>query len=255
MKYLQLERFSNYTIVTIDRPKVNAIEAELVAELRSCFHQLAEDNDVQGVILTGTQHIFSAGLDLVELLHYDEAKMTAFFRDFSALHYELVAFPKPLICAVNGHCPAGGTVIALAADFRVMASGEKYKIGLNEVSVNIQISEMLIESYAFWLGQRQSYQNIITGKLLSPTEALHQGLVDRVVSLENVLATAEDMMKNWLQANPVVLRNTKKKLRQAWIEKLNQCNHNQDLRQASEVWWNPEVRSKIEAYVQLLKSK
>ena len=157
MEFIEQIQKDKYRIVKLNRPKVNALNASFVAEIRSCFKEAEEDDSVKGIILTGIPNIFSAGLDLVELYEYDRKKMRSFLEAFGSMHVELASFSKPLICAITGHSPAGGTVIAITADYRVMASGEQYRIGLNEVAVNVQISNRLIEAYSFWLGQQIIY--------------------------------------------------------------------------------------------------
>ena len=248
MNYLEIIKQDNYSIVRMDRGKVNAINHELVQEIRKAFIDLKDDDQVRGVILTGKPHYFSAGLDLVELYQYDRPKTESFFEDFGMMHIELVQFPKPLICAVSGHSPAGGTVIAVAADHRIMAEGERYTIGLNEVAVNVQISQNLITAYNFWLGEKQSYQNIISGKLLTVAEALQQGLIDASCPLDQLEETAIRHMKKLLQANQDILINTKQKLRRDWINSLFEYTE-QDLKQTLEVWWSPNVREMMKAYI------
>lgn len=255
METIKLDKEKAYWILSMNRPKVNAINQTMVDEMRDAVKAADSDASCRGVILTGENGIFSAGLDLPELFHYSESDMDAFFQAFAALHYELVLFSKPLVMAVNGHSPAGGTVIFLAGDHRVMAEGDKYGIGLNEVSVNVQISEMLIESYAFWLGKGRAYSHILSGDLLTPSLALKEGLVDQVVPKEEVLDTAIKKIKKYLQADDSILANTKKKLRKEWIAAIDKCDHNTDLAQAKEIWWNPEVRMKMQMYIHMITTK
>ncbi len=254
MEYLEIEKKDQYAIVTMNRPKVNAINFQMVNEIRSTFKSMQEDDSVDGVILTGRTGVFSAGLDLIELYDYDEAKIRDFFTAFGLMYVELARFSKPFICAITGHSPAGGTVIAIAADYRVMADGEKFGIGLNEVAVNVQISTNLIEAYSFWLGKSLAYRYILEGKLLNNQEALAANLVDEVVAMEDVLPKAEERMKHYLRADRNIWLNTKTKLRNEWLEKLNE--HNEDeLNEALSVWWSPEVRMKMQMFKAMLAAK
>ena len=142
----------DYTLVQLNRGKVNAINAEMVKELREVFREIEDDPAVKGVILTGQPHYFSAGLDLIELFQYDKKQISDFFEAFGALYLQLVRFPKPFISAITGHAPPGGSVLAVTSDSRFMAEGDKYDIGLNEVADNEQISQNQTEAYAFWMG-------------------------------------------------------------------------------------------------------
>ncbi len=254
MDYLDIEKKNDYVVITMNRPKVNAINFQMVNEIRSTFKVMQEDDSVNGVILNGRTGVFSAGLDLIELYDYDEAKIRDFFIAFGSMYIELARFSKPFICAITGHSPAGGTVIAIAADYRVMAEGEKYGIGLNEVAVNVQISTNLIEAYSFWLGKSLAYRYVLGGKLLNNQEALEANLVDEVVAMEDVLPKAEKRMKHYLQADRNIWLNTKTKLRSEWLEKLNEQSE-EELNEALSVWWSPEVRMKMQMFKEMLAAK
>lgn len=254
MQYLNITRKEDYAIVQMNRPKVNALNHDMVEEIRDSFKVLADDAQMRGVIITGIPNIFSAGLDLIELYSYDEKKMTEFFISFGSMHLELVKFKKPLIAAITGHSPAGGTVIAVAADYRIMAEGEKYTIGLNEVAVNIQVTDNLIEAYAFWIGKGNAHRCILEGKLLHVQEALATGLVNELCPLDEVLGRAEKKMQHYLKANNGILVNTKAKLRKSWLDNLN-SDASKDLEESNRVWWSPEVRSKMKMYVDYLANK
>ena len=254
MNNLIVTQKEDYTIVQMNRGKVNAINHEMVNELRQLFSSLEDDAKVKGVILTGQPHYFSAGLDLIELFQYNKEEITAFFNDFGSLYLELVQFKKPFISAISGHSPAGGCVLAVTSDNRYMADGEKYVIGLNEVAVNIQISQNLTEIYAFWMGDGLASRYILEGKLLSGKEAVVAGLVDELVPLENVLKRAEKQMEIYMRADQEILVNTKRKLRKHLWDKLD-MNAKNSLKEASELWWKPEIRAKMKAYVESFSSK
>ena len=251
---LVLTKKENYTIVQMNRGKVNAINHEMVNELSEVFNILENDPEVKGVILTGQPHYFSAGLDLIELYQYNKNQIQEFFTAFGALYLQLVQFKKPFISAITGHSPAGGCVLAVTSDNRYMTEGDSYVIGLNEVAVNIQISQNLTEIYAFWIGEGLAHRYIMEGKLLNGKEALAAGLIDELVPLDTVLERSEKQMKRYLQANQEILMNTKKKLRKQLWDKLD-LNAENSLKEATILWWKPEIRSKMKAYVESFTNK
>lgn len=254
MNTLKVTYKADYAIVQMNRGKVNAINFEMVQDLRDIFYRLEQNDAVKGVILTGKPHYFSAGLDLIELYSYDQPQIKDFFVSFGALYLELVQFKKPFISAITGHSPAGGCVLAVTSDNRYMAEGDTYVIGLNEVAVNIQISQNLTEIYAYWMGDGLASRYILSGKLLSGKEALDAGLIDALVPLENVLERAETQMQHYMQADQEILRNTKAKLRKHLWDKLDLKPENA-LKEAAELWWKPEIRAKMKAYVESFSSK
>ena len=254
MNTLLLTKKLDHTIVTLNRGKVNAINHEMVKELRQTFRELQDDPEVKGVILTGQPHYFSAGLDLIELIRYNQSQINDFFGEFGTLYQELVRFPKPLISAISGHAPAGGCVLAVTCDNRYMANGDQYVIGLNEVAVNIQISQDLVDAYAFWMGEGLANRYILEGKLLSGQEAVSAGLIDTLLPLEQVLGHAELKMQQYMKADQEIWINTKKKLRKHWLDKLDKDAGN-SLKEAASLWWKPEIRAKMEAYVESFSNK
>ncbi|MDX2301846.1 MAG: enoyl-CoA hydratase/isomerase family protein [Microscillaceae bacterium] len=254
METLQISYQKEYAIVQLDRGKVNPINHQMVQEIRSTFQELATNEQVRGVIITGKPNYFSAGLDVIELYGYDEVKIRQFFFDFGSMYVDLAKFPKPLICAITGHSPAGGCVIAITADYRIMAEGEKYTIGLNEVAVNIQISDNIVEGYAFWIGRGKAHKYLLEGKLLPVQEAHAVNLLDEVCPLEEVLPRAEKKMKQYLFANNDILLNTKYKLRKSWLEKLD-VNVEKDFEEALITWWKPEIRMRLKMFVESLSKK
>lgn len=253
MKHIIVERKENYLIATLNRPKVNALNAELVMEVRRLFEEVGEDDLMKGIILTGKEGLFSAGLDVVELYNYDHEEMANFMQSFAMMYRELAAFKKVFVCAINGHCPAGGTVMAIMADYRIMCEGEKYGIGLNEVSVNVQISNFLIEVYGYWLGRSEAYRNIMGGKLLSPKQALVAGLVNKLVIEDELLAEAEKQMRKYLSFNYDIVVNTKAKLRKQWFKNAPLDYDELDL--TLKVWWSDEVRASMKMFVDMLQNK
>src|SRR5690606_19488980 len=114
----------------------------LVDELIQVLEEAEADPAVEGLILSGKQGFFSSGLDLISLFEYNEEQMQVFWDRFMILIAKFVAFPKPSVAAITGHSPAGGCVLALCCDYRVMAEGE-YIIGLNEVPVGIIVPEAI----------------------------------------------------------------------------------------------------------------
>ncbi len=254
MNTINVTRKDSYAIVQLNRGKVNAINHEMVKELRTSIKEISEDGQMGGLILTGIPNFFTAGLDVIELYSYDKDQITNFFEDFAGLFLDLVTFEKPLISAITGYSPAGGCVMAVACDYRVMVKGEKFTIGLNEVAVNIQISKNLIDAYSFWIGSGLAHKYILNGKLLKVDKALEVGLIDEAVELEEVLPRAEKQMQKYLSFHQGIFKTTKQKLRQDWLNKLER-DPKKDLKEAADMWWQPEIRARLKAFVDSLQKK
>ena len=114
--------------IRLDRPPVNALNPELVSGLAEALEQAGRE--AGGVILSGREGMFSAGLDVPELLALDRSAMGEFWGAFAGLLETIARMPVPTVAAITGHSPAGGAVMSLFCDYRVMSRGP-WKIGLN----------------------------------------------------------------------------------------------------------------------------
>ncbi len=254
MNTLKITKKEGYVIVQLDRGKVNAVNLEMVRDLHKVIQSFNNDDSVRGVILTGQPHFFTAGLDVIELYSYDAETIRAMFIAFGELYIQLASFPKPLIAAITGHAPAAGTVLAIPCDYRVMVEGEKYTIGLNEILVNIGLSEDVINGYTFWLGEGIAARNLLQGKLMNAKEAYAIGFVDEVCSMEEVLERAEQQMQQYLVAEPQIFQSIKLKARKSWVESLGE-NAETELKENLGIWWKPEVRGRMKGFVERLTNK
>lgn len=212
-KTLKITPKDNYIIVQLDRGKANVINQEMVDELRQLIKDVDQDDTVGGILLTGKPHFFSGGVDLLEVYYYDSQGIKNFWGSFIQLAAEMIAFSKPLVAAITGHSPAGGCILACVCDYRVMAKGEKYRIGLNEIAVGIAPRQSIMHLYAFWIGQRKAYQYLLEGYLMSGEEALEIGLVDELVELDQTFAKAEEKLQQYLKLPTTAFRQTKKALK------------------------------------------
>lgn len=238
-------------IITLNRGKSNSFNREMVTELQDMLHNIENDENIGGVIITGKEHFFSAGLDLIELYHYNEEEAKSFWNLFLNFSAQITAFKKPLVAAVNGHSPAGGCVIALACDARVMSEG-KYIIGLNEVPVGIIVPNSIFSLYSFWLGQATAYRNLLAGKLFSPEEALTVGLVDEVVKPESILTAAERKVRKYMAFEANTWQQSKLNLRKQLIATTS-ADQSVDLEIMLKQWWSPATRAILKSLIDNLQ--
>jgi enoyl-CoA hydratase/carnithine racemase len=253
METIQLIKKEHYSIIQLDRGKSNPINAQMVAELRSAVAELAADEKVKGAILAGKEHFFSAGLDLPELITYSHAEFETFWKEFMYLLRDLLAFPKPLIAAITGHSPAGGCVLAIGCDYRIMAAGN-YKIGLNEVPVGIIVPRHLFDIYAFWVGQHRAYQFLLEGRLLEPQQASDAGLIDLVLPADQVLEAAERKLQQYMAFNTNAWSQTKLNLRRKLIETANSLTED-EFKVLLDHWWHPDTQQMLHGFAERLKKK
>jgi 3,2-trans-enoyl-CoA isomerase len=176
--------------LTLDHGRANAIGLQMVDELLAALDEAENEESIRTLILTGKPGMFSAGLDVPELVGLDRSQMKRFWETFNRLCYRLYTSDLMIVSAISGHSPAGGCVLAIMTDYRIMASGA-FKIGLNEVGVGIPIPGGLTEVYASLIGLRRAQDLGCRGAMVNPQSALQIGLVDEVVPADKLLEAAD----------------------------------------------------------------
>jgi len=240
-------------LITLNRGKSNALNREMITELTDMLHNIANDDHIGGVIITGRENFFSAGLDLIELYGYNEEEAKSFWHLFLDFIAKITAFKKPMVAAINGHSPAGGCVIALACDARIMAEG-KFIIGLNEVPVGIIVPESIFSLYAFWLGKAHATRSLLEGKLFSPEEALTIGLVDELVNPDSIMTAAERRIRKYMALEPNTWQQSKLNIRKELITATS-ADQSDALKIMLAQWWSPSTRNILKMIIDNLQKK
>ena len=189
MPSIRTENVDGLLIVTLARGKANALNAAMLEELHGAMVQ-AHSPDVRGLVLaSGCPKFFSGGFDVKEVFQYDRETMTSYFGSFMDLYEDLFRLPKPVVAAMSGHAVAGGAVLALACDVRVMAEGP-FRFALNEVNLGVVLPAGIIRMAVDAIGARHARELFLAGEPLSPTRALEIGLVSELAPPEQVLERA-----------------------------------------------------------------
>jgi len=149
-------------------PPANALGRALLEALGAAVRQ-APSAGARALVLSGAPGRFSGGMDVPALLAADRAGVHATWSAFFDVLKTLAASPLPLVAALTGHSPAGGTVLALFADYRILAEGP-HVVGLNEVQVGLPVPPCLYDVLSFVVGRRHAARLATGGLLLSPSE-------------------------------------------------------------------------------------
>jgi len=165
--------------VKLNRAPANALNRELIAKLTEQL--MMAGKSCEAVVVSGRDGMFSAGLDVPSLLQDDREAMADFWRLFSHLLHTIAFMPVPTVFALTGHCPAGGIVLSLYSDYRIMCRG-KYKAGLNESQVGLVVSPIIKNALVRLVGPHTASKMLVAGTLLNAEEALAIGLVDEVAN-------------------------------------------------------------------------
>jgi enoyl-CoA hydratase/carnithine racemase len=197
--------------------------------------------------------MFSAGLDVPVLLRLDRAAMSAFLVEFFALMRALAASRVPVVAAITGHAPAGGAVLSIFCDHRVMADGD-FRIGLNEVRVGLSLPRVIHTALELVVGPRQAARLGTGGLLVSASEALAVGLVDELVPAEGVVERALEVARDLLALPPRAMATTRELTRRPLVE-LFDAQQEATFARFVDDWFSDETQGAMRALVERLKKK
>ncbi|MCB1032209.1 MAG: enoyl-CoA hydratase/isomerase family protein, partial [Acidobacteria bacterium] len=195
----------------------------------------------------------SAGLDVPVLLPLDRGEIEETWRSFFQLMRALAASPIPVAAAIGGHSPAGGAVLALCCDYRVMAEG-RFKIGLNEVRVGITLPSSIYRAFELVVGSRRAQLYSVSGDLFDGVEALGIGLVDELVPPEEVEERAVTWLKEQLSLPPAARAATRAFARRDLIRALD-AGIETDVSATLECWFSEETQATLADLVASLSKK
>lgn len=214
MEHIQSERDGDLLILTLSRGKANALNFALVEELCHAVSAAAADDSVRGLILASDRpRFFCSGFDIREVFTYDREGMSSFFGRFIDLYESLYRFPKPVVAALSGHTFAGGAILAIACDFRIMAEGD-YGFALNEINLGLALSHTIRCMLADAVGIARAREVLLFGEPLTPARALEIGLVRELAPAEKVRERAIACARVLAAKPPIAYREIKRSLRE-----------------------------------------
>jgi enoyl-CoA hydratase len=239
---IEFEKRGNIAILSMNRGKGNALNVEMVQALTGALDEL-ERSDARAGIITGTGKIFGAGVDLPAMLEGGPEYVRRFVPMMLQSFERLATFSKPLVAAINGHALAGGAIMMLACDQRLLARGTA-RIGLTEVLVGVVFPAWALEIVR-WATPHEHFSTLIcTGRTWPPEESLARGLVDELVEPERLLDRACEVAEEMGAIPPATFTATKLAVRRPMIEAARAEAARTDAK-LMELWCNPETLRQV----------
>ena len=249
-----LERIDRNGILELKlaRPPVNALNPELLAELREAI-VAAPGEGARAIVVSGGPGVFSAGLDVPRLLSLDSAGLESAWREFFGVCEALARSPLLSVAAIGGHSPAGGAVLSLFCDYRVMARGP-FKIGLNEVQVGLFVPDCIQYALRRLVGVYRAERLVVAGAMIDSELAYSIGLVDELTDQEHVATRAVAWLEEMLKLPAHALHNTRAIARQDLIDVIADPAR-MDIPRFLQEWHREETQGVLQALVARLKAK
>jgi len=204
---VRVEVTDEIATIRLDRPKMNALNAQVQAEIADAAAEVSADAAVRAVILYGGERVFAAGADIKEMAVLGYPEMAARSAILQASFSAVAGIPKPVVAAITGYALGGGLELALCADFRVL--GESAKVGQPEILLGIIPGAGGTQRLPRLIGPAKAKDLIFTGRQMDAAEALAVGLADKVVPDAEVYEAARDMVARYAAGPALALRAAK----------------------------------------------
>lgn len=244
MKTLRIERQGPLALLRMDKPRGNAIDEEMALELSAACAELAGDSGLRGVLLASAHpKLFCPGLDLVSLFAYDRPAMQRFMGAFSEAVLSLFALEKPVVAAVSGHAVAGGSILALCADLRLLRRGAQ--IGLNEVKVGVPLPWAVAVLLRSSVGPAALTRVALLGRNFADEEAVAAGLADAVLEADGFEGACLAQLEEFVDKQPRAVAVTKRYLRATALAEMR-ARESEFQAEWLDAWFSDETRDRIE---------
>lgn len=244
MDFVCLSTNEQVAEIRLRRGKVNALNDQTVEEIRTCFQRLAAETDVRAVILTGDGPFFSFGFDIPEFMDFSRESFSKFLANFTSLYAYVFMYPKPVIAALNGHTIAGGCMLALACDHRIMVGG-KAKISLNEITFGSSVFAGSVAMLKSLVGNRNAQSILYSGGMYSAEAAMALGLVDEITSAENLSAEARAAAKRLTSKDAEAFRSIKSLLREGIAADMAR-QEPRSIKEFVDIWYSEATRRNLQ---------
>ncbi|MBZ9633269.1 short-chain-enoyl-CoA hydratase [Clostridium sp. FP1] len=204
-KNVVLQKEDKVAVITISRPKaLNALNTETLKELELAIDEIASDDQIYAVIITGGGKAFVAGADISEMKDLDAMGGRRFGNLGNKVFRKLETLEKPIIAAVNGFALGGGCELSMACDIRIASS--KAKFGQPEAGLGITPGFGGTQRLARLVGTGMAKQLLFTAEIINAEEALRIGLVNKVVEPENLIEEAKLLAKKIVNNAPIAVK-------------------------------------------------
>lgn len=224
--------------IVLDGPGKNALST---AMMDSILARLDEAGD-RTVLLSGKGDAFCAGLNLKELASLDADGMRRFVDKVEALMERLFHHPAPTVASVGGHAIAGGCILALCCDYRVMTDAGGARVGVNEVALGLVLPPKIFRIVRARVAPRSLHEVALRGALHAPSDGLRLGLVDELA--QDAHAVAMERARE-LDALPRPAYVETKRLLRADVTEVPREAYELELRRSLPAWTDPALKARL----------
>jgi enoyl-CoA hydratase/carnithine racemase len=252
MSTLRLERDGAIAVLWLDKPRGNAIDEALLDDLAAACRELAGDESRVMLLASANAKLFCPGLDLVTLVGYDRPRLQSFMLKFAETMWALYGLRKPVVAAVNGHAVAGGCILALTADYRILKRGAQ--IGLNEVKVGVPLPWSVSVLLRATTTPTALSRIALLGRNFADEQALAVGLADELADAEGFDAACRSRLDEFVEKDAGAIATTKGYLRDAALQEMK-AREGELVDDFLAGWFSTATQARIKQAVESLSRK
>lgn len=214
---LQLSQEDLILTILLDRPKaLNALNHEIIQGLHEVIDRAAEDDEVRGIIITGSgEKAFAAGADIKEF-SFEKGGIRELSKFGHDLFLRIERYPKPIIAAINGFALGGGCELAMSCHLRI--AGKHAKFGQPEINLGIIPGYGGTQRLPQLVGKAKALELLLSGDMIDAAEALRIGLVNQIVPEGEEVASAKKMLSKILTKAPLAAARIIELVNQHYID-------------------------------------
>ncbi len=251
MKFLKIEKKDGIATVEINRPEaLNALNDELLSEIEGCVKDLEKDPAIRIMILTGAGKAFVAGADISKMRGYNSSEAFQFSESGQRVFDTIQNSDIISIAAINGFALGGGLELALSCDIRLASTNAK--VGLPEVSLGLIPGFGGTQRLSRLAGIGKANELILTGDMISADEAHHAGIVNKVVSPEELLTSANTLAVSIMKKGPNAVKTAKRVTREGFDKTLSD-GLELERKKFGELFETKETKEGLSAFVEKRK--
>ncbi|HPX91169.1 MAG TPA: enoyl-CoA hydratase/isomerase family protein, partial [Spirochaetota bacterium] len=189
----------NIMIAKFDNPPTYSMTFESLQIIRDAVKKVNEDPSLKGLIFTGEGKFFCSGFDLPTFLSFkNKEDVLRFFNVEEEMLYEIFTCTKPVVAAINGHCTAGGFIVAMGCDYRIATDNPKAKMGMTETKIGLSLTIAEMELVRYGCNDYKTLRNILyDGERHSFEAAKEMGIIDQIVPEAELIETAKKRICYW----------------------------------------------------------
>jgi len=231
--------------VKLDRSVTNALNLECVQDLAEAIQRVRSAPEIRALVLSSANDkFFSIGFDIPQLFELSKEDFRLFYKTFNQTCMNLFTLSKPTVAAISGHAIAGGCILALCCDYRVIGEGRKL-MGLNEIKLGVPVPYLADCVLQSLVGTRNARNVVETGEFYEPEKSLEMGMVDQILPLEAVLPKAIERARLLGSAHQGAYKIIKRN-RVEGIETRVRAHQEEKQRTFIECWYSDETRKRLQ---------